>query len=120
MTITNAQFAATLNAALDKAVEDQPVTRKRRASITTWAAAVAQLAQIAAVYVTDAPWWVALAIGTVIYVAEGVAQATAKNGLGTYQSDAITKAARNSGAVDTSHGLGLHVSTADLARQTEE
>lgn len=120
MTLTNAQFQTALTAALDKAVQDQPVTHRRRASITTWAAAVAQLAQIAAVYATDAPWWVALAIGTVIYVAEGIAQATAKNGLGTYQADAIAKAARNAGVVDTSHGAGLHVSTADLARQTEE
>ena len=103
MTLTNAQFQTALTAALDKAVQDQPVTHRRRASITTWAAAVAQLAQIAAVYATDAPWWVALAIGTVIYVAEGIAQATAKNGLGTYQADAIAKAARNAGAVSYTH-----------------
>ena len=120
MTITNTQFSATLAAALDKAVEDQPVTHRRRASITTWAAAVAQLAQIAAVYATDAPWWVALLIGTIIYVAEGVAQATAKNGLGTYQADLIAKAARDAGVVDTDHSAALHASTADLARQTEE
>lgn len=113
-------FDKALQAAFAQALSDQPVYKRRAASLTSLAALVIQLVQVSTVYLTDAPLWVAAVVGVVVYVAEVVVQAGTKNGLGHYQADQIAEAAEKAGVTDTvTSPQWLTRSTADLARELE-
>lgn len=113
--IPQSTFNQALQSAYAEALAEQPLYRRRRASLTSLAALVIQAAQVATVYMTDAPIWLAAVIGAVVYAAEVVVQAGSQNGLGEYHADQIERAAEKAGAVYV-EPLPLARSTADLAR----
>ena len=112
-------FEKMLSDTFGQALQDQPIYKKRRASFTAVAALVLQVAQLFTVYLSNAPAWVAAVVGVIICLAEVVVQAGSKNGLGAYQYDQLTKAARDAGVAEEPYGAAIHTSTADLARTLE-
>lgn len=113
-------FDKALQAAFAQALSDQPIYKRRAASLTSAAALLIQVVQASTVYLTDAPLWVAAVVGVVVYVAEVVVQAGMKNGLGEYQADTIAQAAEKAGVAETvTSPQWLTRSTADLARELE-
>ena len=119
--IPQSTFNDALKSAYAEALADQPVYKRRRASLTSLAAMVLQVAQVAAVYLSDAPLWLAAIIGAVVYAAEVIVQAGSQNGLGEYQADKIIEAAEQAGIVEPEAEAPplLARSTADLARELE-
>ena len=119
--IPQSTFNDALKASYAEALAEQPVYKRRRASLTSLAAMVLQVAQVATVYLSDAPLWVAAIIGAVVYVAEVLVQAGSQNGLGEYQADTIARAAEQAGVTEQEVAAPpiLTRSTADLARELE-
>lgn len=119
--IPQSTFNQALQSAYAEALAEQPIYKRRRASLTSLAAMVLQVAQVATVYLSDAPLWLAAIIGAVVYAAEVIVQAGSQNGLGEYQADTIARAAEKAGVTeqDVEVPLLLTRSTADLARELE-
>lgn len=119
--IPQSTFTQALKASYAEALAEQPIYKRRRASLTSLAAMVIQVAQVATVYLSDAPLWVSAIIGAVVYAAEVLVQAGSQNGLGEYQADTIARAAEKAGVTeqDSEAPPLLTRSTADLARELE-
>lgn len=119
--IPQSTFNQALQSAYAEALAEQPIYKRRRASLTSLAAMVLQVAQVATVYLSDAPLWLAAIIGAVVYAAEVIVQAGSQNGLGEYQADTIARAAEKAGVTEQDVEVPplLARSTADLARELE-
>lgn len=119
--IPQSTFNQALQSAYAEALAEQPIYKRRRASLTSLAAMVLQVAQVATVYLSDAPLWLAAIIGAVVYAAEVIVQAGSQNGLGEYQADTIARAAEKAGVTEQDADVPplLSRSTADLARELE-